>query len=62
MPEAQSTKQVQVKETTAAETSLLDQIVQQAPAGAEPAALERRRDLVKEFIGQVLQGEMTVSR
>jgi type VI secretion system protein ImpC len=61
MPEAQSTKQVQVTEA-AAEGSLLDQIVQQAPGAAEPAALQRRRDLVKEFIAQVLQGEMTLSR
>jgi len=44
------------------EVSLLDQIVEQGRLGREPAARERGRDLVKEFISQVLEGEMTISR
>ena len=46
----------QVVETT----SLLDQIVEQGRIA--PDARERGKGLVKEFINQVLQGEMTVSR
>jgi type VI secretion system protein ImpC len=45
-----------------AEGSLLDQIVQTASAGGAPEQKERGRDMVKEFVSQVLQGEMTVSR
>ncbi len=44
------------------EASLLDQIVEQGRFGREPAVRERGKDLVKEFVAQVLQGEMTVSR
>ncbi|HEY7304110.1 MAG TPA: type VI secretion system contractile sheath large subunit [Bryobacteraceae bacterium] len=48
--------------TTTAETSLLDQIVEQGRFGEEPASQQRGKDLVKEFLGQVLQGEVTISR
>ena len=41
---------------------LLDQIVEQGRLGKDPAARERGKSLVKEFVSQVLQGEMTVSR
>ena len=44
------------------ERSLLDQIVEDGRFGREAAATERGKDLVKEFVTQVLQGEMTVSR
>jgi type VI secretion system protein ImpC len=47
---------------TATETSLLDQIVEQGRFGEEPASQQRGKDLVKEFLAQVLQGEVTVSR
>jgi len=59
MPEKQ-------KSATAAqeqqELGLLDQIVEQGRLGKDPAARERGKSLVKEFVSQVLQGEMTVSR
>jgi type VI secretion system protein ImpC len=45
-----------------AELSLLDQIVEEGRFGREAQAAERGKDLVKEFVSQVLQGEMTVSR
>lgn len=45
-----------------AEKSLLDQIVEEGRFGTDEAARARGRDLVKEFISQVLAGEMTVSR
>jgi len=41
---------------------LLDQIVEQGRLGKDPAARERGKSLIKEFVTQVLQGEMTVSR
>ncbi len=44
------------------ERTLLDQIVEEGRFGREVAAAERGKDLVKEFVTQVLQGEMTVSR
>ncbi|MBI4877705.1 MAG: type VI secretion system contractile sheath large subunit [Acidobacteria bacterium] len=44
------------------EVSLLDQIVEQGRLARDPAAAERGKNLVKEFISQVLQGEMVISR
>src|SRR5713101_8696695 len=44
------------------ERGLLDQIVEQGKLGKDPAARERGKSLIKEFVSQVLQGEMTVSR
>jgi len=57
-------QKAQAKEAVAQtqETSLLDQIVEQGRLARDPAAAERGKNLVKEFIAQVLQGEMTVSR
>ncbi len=44
------------------EKSLLDQIVEEGRLAKEPAAKERGRNLVKEFVAQVLEGSMTVTR
>ncbi|HVX66982.1 MAG TPA: type VI secretion system contractile sheath large subunit [Bryobacteraceae bacterium] len=44
------------------ETSLLDQIVEEGKLSRDAAARERGKDLVKEFVGQVLEGAITVSR
>lgn len=44
------------------EKGLLDQIVQEGRFGAEPAAQQRGKDLVKEFVAQVLEGSMTIAR
>src|SRR3989441_1387679 len=44
------------------EIGLLDQIVQEGRFGSDVAAKERGRDLVKEFVGQFLEGSMTVTR
>lgn len=46
----------------AAQGNLLDQIVEQGRFGEEPAQKERGKDLIKEFLAQVMQGEVTVSR
>jgi type VI secretion system protein ImpC len=48
--------------TTTAEGSLLDQIVEEGRFGTERSSQERGKDLIKEFLAQVLQGEVTVSR
>src|ERR1700716_3136020 len=47
---------------TVLEGSLLDSIVDEGRIAKEPAAKERGRELVKEFVNQVLDGTMTVSR
>lgn len=44
------------------EKGLLDQIVEEGRLGKEAEAKERGRDLVKEFVSQVLEGSMTVTR
>jgi type VI secretion system protein ImpC len=44
------------------EQNLLDQIVSQGRFNRDPATLERGRDMVKEFVNQVLQGQMTLTR
>lgn len=45
----------------AAESSLLDQIVDQGRFG-DPSARERGKGLIKEFVAQVLEGAMTLGR
>jgi type VI secretion system protein ImpC len=44
------------------ETSLLDQIVQEGRFGKETTARERGKDLIKEFITQISQGDLAVSK
>jgi type VI secretion system protein ImpC len=44
------------------EKSLLDQIVEEGRFGMEPASRERGKNLVKEFVAQVLEGSMTIAR
>lgn len=45
-----------------AEQGLLDQIVAQGRFNRDTATLERGRDMVKEFVSQVLAGHMTLTR
>src|SRR5712692_2083534 len=45
-----------------AEINLLDKIVEEGRFGREPSSRERGKDMVKEFISQVVAGEMTLSR
>ena len=49
-------------ETTTQEQGLLDQIIEEGRFTRDATARERGKDMVKEFVAQVLQGEMTVSR
>jgi len=59
-PEKAAAQSAEAKTTT--ESSLLDQIVEQGRFGKEQVARERGRDMVKEFVAQVLEGEMKLSR
>lgn len=52
----------QAAEAKTTEASLLDLIVDQGRFGKEQSARERGRDMVKEFVAQVLEGEMKLSR
>src|SRR5689334_12741860 len=52
---AQTTEQV-------GEKSLLDQIVETGRVGTDATSRERGKNLVKEFISQVLEGSVTVSK
>ncbi|HEX8713581.1 MAG TPA: type VI secretion system contractile sheath large subunit, partial [Terracidiphilus sp.] len=45
-----------------AEQSLLEQIVSAGRFTRDAASLERGRDMVKEFVSQVLEGQMTLTR
>ena len=45
-----------------AEQGLLDQIVEQGKVGTDAATRERGKSLVKEFINQVLEGQVTISK
>jgi type VI secretion system protein ImpC len=44
------------------EKGLLDQIVEEGRMARDPASRERGKNLVKEFVAQVLEGAMTVSK
>ena len=44
------------------EKGLLDQIVEEGRFGVEPASKERGKNLIKEFVAQVLDGSMTIAR
>jgi len=52
----------QAKAEQKVELNLLDQIVAEGRFGRETVALERGKNLVKEFVAQVIQGEMALSR
>jgi type VI secretion system protein ImpC len=45
-----------------AEAGLLDQIISEGRFARDAAAAERGKDMVKQFVAQVLEGEMVVSR
>src|SRR3981081_3983905 len=44
------------------EKGLLDQIVDEGRLARDPAARERGKNLVKEFVAQVLDGSMTIAK
>src|SRR5580700_1503842 len=62
MPDAVANPQSSAATVETQESSLLDQIVEQGRFGSEVSSRERGRDLVKEFVAQVLDGSMTVAK
>jgi len=62
MSEAQKVAAPQQATEQVAERSLLDQIVEEGRLAKDPASKERGKNLVKEFVAQVLDGSMTVSK
>ena len=61
MPETQKQAGSSAVVEQAADSSLLDQIVEQGRF-ADPAARERGKNLIKEFVAQVVEGSMTLGR
>lgn len=63
MPESQIAPPSTSAAEQVQEKGLLDQIVEEGwRGGPEPAARQRGKDLIKEFVAQVLDGSMTVAR
>jgi len=62
MAEAQATTTASAGTEQLQEKGLLDQIVEEGRFGVEPASKERGKNLIKEFIGQFLDGSMTIAR
>jgi len=62
MSDAQRAAAAPEAATQAGEVSLLDQIVEQGRLARDPAGKERGKNLVKEFVTQVLEGAMTISK
>ena len=62
MSEAQKATAAAATETTVQGGGLLDQIVDEGRVSRDPAQRERGKDLVKEFVAQVLDGSMTISK
>ena len=62
MPETQATQSTQTSLTPqSTELGLLDQIVEEGKLGRDTAAKERGKDMVKQFVAEVLEGSMTVA-
>ena len=62
MADQQSASAPKPAEEQVVEKGLLDQIVDEGRMARDPAARERGKNLVKEFVSQVLEGAITVSR
>jgi type VI secretion system protein ImpC len=62
MPDVVANAQGSAATVETQESSLLDQIVEQGRFGTEVSARERGKDLVKEFVAQVLDGSMTIAK
>jgi len=62
MPDAAANQQSAAAAVEAQESSLLDQIVEQGRFGQDTSTRERGKDLVKEFVAQVLEGSMTIAK
>jgi type VI secretion system protein ImpC len=61
MPEMQAQDQQQATYDATAEVSLLDKIVDQGRLGRDAATKERGKELVKNFVAEVLKGTVTIA-
>ncbi|MEO7084300.1 MAG: type VI secretion system contractile sheath large subunit [Gemmatimonadaceae bacterium] len=61
MAEAQSAAAAGAELTTSSELSLLDKIVEEGRMGRDAAGKERGKDLVKNFVAEVLKGTVTIA-
>src|SRR5690242_9307671 len=61
MAETQAQGQPQSTFEPGAEVSLLDQIVDQGRLGRDAATKERGKELVKNFVSEVLKGTVTIA-
>jgi len=61
MAETQAARPLATAETTTSELSLLDRIVDEGRLGRDAAAKERGKDLVKNFVSEVLRGTVTIA-
>ena len=61
MAKAKEAPKAQAETTEAAEVNLLDQIVEQGRFGKATAERDRGRDMVKQFVSEVLEGAITFS-
>jgi type VI secretion system protein ImpC len=62
MADAKAANKQAATTTETKEASLLDQIVSQGRLGTDNASRERGKNLVKEFVAQILDGSMTVAK
>jgi type VI secretion system protein ImpC len=62
MADPAKTQQAATTTIEAEQAGLLDQIVEQGRFGGEASAKERGKNLVKEFVAQVLEGSMTIAK
>jgi type VI secretion system protein ImpC len=60
MPEAQAQSEGQAAYAPSTEVSLLDKIVDEGRLGRDAAAKERGRDMVRQFVSEVLKGTVTI--
>jgi len=61
-PQQAAAQAAETSAETTQEVSLLDRIVDEGRMARDPEARTRGRDLVAEFVGQFLEGSMTLSR
>ena len=61
MSEQKASAQALGTETVTQEVGLLDQIVEKTKLGKDPAGKQRGKDMLREFVNQVVQGSMTIS-
>jgi type VI secretion system protein ImpC len=61
MSEQKTAVQGQTTDTVVQELGLLDQIVEKTKLGKDAAGKQRGKDMLREFVTQVVQGSMTIS-